>query len=282
MTPSRHAFGCTMIAAFFAALVAWPAHADTRLDARYTISFAGIPIGKGQWTIDVGAASYTIAASGQASGLVTALISGEGVIHARGVVRAGKAVPTNFSSVLTRGDEKAQLRMELDNGNAQAIVAEEQEKEQDRVSVTDEHRRGIVDPLSAMLVPAVAGSDAASAEGCQRSLPIFDGKRRYDLKLAFKRMEKVKADQGYQGPVAVCAVVFHPVAGHRANSALLKYLTEGREIEMWLAPVAGTGLLVPFRLSIASLIGNMVVQAHLFEAVTAAPRRAATTGTEIR
>ena len=37
---------------------------------------------------------------------------------------------------------------------------------------------------------------------------------RYDLQLAFKRMDKVKAEKGYQGPVVVCAVYFTPIAGY--------------------------------------------------------------------
>jgi hypothetical protein len=34
-------------------------------------------------------------------------------------------------------------------------------------------------------------------EGCRRTLPIFDGHQRYDLKLAFKRMDKMTAEKGY-------------------------------------------------------------------------------------
>ncbi len=37
---------------------------------------------------------------------------------------------------------------------------------------------------------------------------------RYDLQFAYKRMEQVKADKGYEGPVVVCAVYFTPVAGY--------------------------------------------------------------------
>ena len=69
--------------------------------------------------------------------------------------------------------------------------------------------------------------------------------QRYDLKLAFKRMDKVTAEKGYAGPVAVCSVSYEPIAGH-ASIPLVKYLSEGREMEMALAPIAGTRLLAPF------------------------------------
>jgi hypothetical protein len=107
--------------------------------------------------------------------------------------------------------------------------------------------------------------EGVGKDDCQRMLPVFDGRRRYDLKLTFKRMDTVKADKGYAGPVAVCAVTFQAKAGHRASSPLVKYLSEGREIELWLAPIAGTRTLAPFRASFASMLGNLVIHARQFD-----------------
>ena len=72
---------------------------------------------------------------------------------------------------------------------------------QDRVPVTAANRRSIVDPLTAVLFSAAAAGETLSQEACRRTLPIFDGHQRYDLKLAFKRMDKVTAEKGYAGPV---------------------------------------------------------------------------------
>jgi hypothetical protein len=77
----------------------------------------------------------------------------------------------------------------------------------------------------------------------------------------------VKA-KGYAGPAVVCAVAFKAIAGHRVGSALVKYLGGGRDIELALAPIAGTRVLAPFRLSIANMLGNIVVEATTFEATT--------------
>ena len=49
---------------------------------------------------------------------------------------------------------------------------------------------------------------------CRRTLPIFDGHQRFDLKLEFKRMDKVTADKGYAGPVVVCSLRYEPIVGH--------------------------------------------------------------------
>jgi hypothetical protein len=129
-------------------------------------------------------------------------------------------------------------------------------------------------------LPAGTG-DGAAPEVCQRTLPIFDGRRRYDLKLAFKRMDTVKAEKGYAGPAVVCSLTFEPIAGHRPSSALVKYVT-GREIEIAFAPVAGTKVLAPFRVTVANMLGNLTIQATRFEVLAPSMMRASAPAGETR
>ena len=79
-----------------------------------------------------------------------------------------------------------------------------------------------------------------------------------------------KANAAIKGPVIVCAVVLKPIAGHRSGSPLIKYLAGGREMELWLAPIAGTQLVGPYRLSVANLLGDLVITATSYATVTAA------------
>ena len=65
--------------------------------------------------------------------------------------------------------------------------------------------------------------------------------------------------------MVVCSVSYEPIAGHRASTPLVKYLSEGREMEMALAPVAGTRLLAPFRILVVSMLANLVIEANRFE-----------------
>jgi hypothetical protein len=131
----------------------------------------------------------------------------------------------------------------------------------------------VLDPLSALLIPT--GDGGVSEAACRRVLPVFDGRRRYDLGLSFKRIEQVKASNGYAGPAVVCSIVFQPIAGHQRGSPLLTFLTDGRDVEMALAPIAGTRLLAPFRITATYMLGNVVMQATRFEATaTPAPTRA--------
>ena len=79
-------------------------------------------------------------------------------------------------------------------------------------------------------------------------------------------MDQVKAEKGYQGPVVVCQVLYRPIAGHRPERSAIKYLVEQRDMEMWLAPIDGTRVLVPFRFSVPTPFGLGVLQANYFVA----------------
>ena len=99
---------------------------------------------------------------------------------------------------------------------------------------------------------------------------------RYDLKLDFKRMETVKAEKGYQGPVLVCALYFTPVSGYIPDRPVIKYLAAQRKMEIAFAPLPGTRLLIPFRMTVPTPLGTAMLEATQFIA-TATPPRAAKT-----
>ena len=99
---------------------------------------------------------------------------------------------------------------------------------------------------------------------------------RYDLKLDFKRMETVRAEKGYRGPAVVCAIYFTPVAGYIPDRPVIKYLAAQRNIEIAFVPVAGTRILVPFRMMIPTPLGLAMLEATQF-ITTATPPRVAKT-----
>src|SRR5262249_37491389 len=72
-SPSRQAAMASVRTAILAAaLMLAPAIAcaETRLDARYAVTLAGVTIGKGAWIVDIGEDQYTAAASGATTGLI--------------------------------------------------------------------------------------------------------------------------------------------------------------------------------------------------------------------
>ena len=249
------------------------AQAQGKLDASYTISFARIRVGDITATVVLGDSEYAISARGHAGGVMKLLVDGEGSFTTRGTIKHGHPVPTTFTSKIVSGGESSDVTMLLDEGSVKELAASSPPG-RERVPVTEANRQAIVDPLTAMLFSAAAAASDGLPQG-QHTLPIFDGHQRYDLKLAFKRMDKVIAEKGYAGPVVVCSADYEPIAGHRASTPLVKYLSEGREMEIALAPVADTRLLAPFRMSVVSMVANLVIEANRFEA-TSQPSGAST------
>ncbi|HEY0567371.1 MAG TPA: hypothetical protein VGD13_04460, partial [Xanthobacteraceae bacterium] len=62
----------------------------------------------------------------------------------------------------------------------------------------------------------------------------------------------------------VCAVYFKPIAGYIPDRPAIRYLVDLRTIEVWLAPIAGTRVLVPFRMSIPTPLGEGLLNATQF------------------
>jgi len=256
---------------------AGPAAAQGKLDARYEVTLAGIPVGKGAWVIDIGDDTYSASASGGTSGLLNAFASGSGTGAALGRLVNGAFVPASYSASTTSAKKSEAIRMTLAGGNVKDFTIEpEPPVDSDRIPVTDAHRRGVFDPMTGSLLRVPGTGDPVSPEACRGSNAIFDGRMRYDLKLDFKRMETVKAEKGYQGPAVVCAIYFAPISGYIPDRAAIKYLAAQRHMEVWLVPIAGTRVLVPFKMSIPTPLGTGVLEATQF-ITTASPPRVAKT-----
>lgn len=252
---------------------AWPeygrAETEAKLDARYIASLAGIPVGSGRWWLEIRDDKYSAAASGTTSGWLKVFTSGQGKTIAQGTVANGQPIPRRYDSTIIANKKTDEVEMAIEDGNVKKFtVKPETPPNPDRVPITEAERHAIVDPMTAALVRVSGNGKPLSPEACNRSAPIFDGRLRYDLKLAFKRMDKVKAEKGYEGAVVVCSVYFSPLAGHIPGRRVITYLAEERDMEVWLAPVAGTRVLVPFRISVPTPIGLAILQATQFVATT--------------
>jgi hypothetical protein len=72
--------------------------------------------------------------------------------------------------------------------------------------------------------------------------------------------------KGYSGPVAVCNARYTPIAGHR-NRKPVQFMAENRDMQVWLAPIGDSRVLAPFRISVATMVGQTVIEASDFEVV---------------
>ena len=271
------ALGGLGVLAFGLAAEAPSAFAQGRLEAHYEATLAGIPVGRGAWNIDISDDQFSAAAAGGTSGLLKAFAGGSGTASALGRVVNGALVSTNYNASTATSKYTQAIRMILSNGTIkESAIEPEPPVDPDRLPVTEAHRKGVFDPMTGSMLRVGGTADPLGPEACRSGTAIFDGRMRYDLKLDFKRMETVRAEKGYQGPVVVCAIYFVPVAGYIPDRPVIKYLAAQRNMEIAFAPVAGTRILVPFRMVIPTPLGTAMLEATQF-ITTATPPRVAKT-----
>jgi len=248
------------------------ARAQGKLDAAYVVTLGGVAIGKGFWSIEVQDDQFTATASGATSGLLRVFASGQGNSAAHGSISGGQPVASTYASSIVADNRSDQVRISFSGGVVKEYQADPPTiPSPDRVPLTEASRKGVLDPMTASLIRVSGNGDTFVPEACQRTLPVFDGRMRYDLQLAFKHLDKVKSERGYQGTVVVCSVFFSPIAGHVPERSTIKYLVAQRDMELWLAPIAGTRLMVPYRASVPTPIGLGVLQASQFVSIPRPP-----------
>jgi hypothetical protein len=274
---SRAGLPGSLAAAALLWLAPQAASAQGRLDAQYEASLSGIPVGKGSWAIEIGDDQFSASAQGGTSGLLKAFSGGTGTGASQGRVVNGSMVATSYVATTVTSKKSETVRLLLANGGVKEFAIDpEPPVDADRIVVTDAHRKNVLDPMTGSMIRVPGNGEVLTPEACRTGAGIFDGRLRYDLKLDYKRMETVKAERGYHGPAVVCAVYFTPVAGYIPDRPVIKWLATQRNIEIAFVPIAGTRVLVPFRMSIPTPLGPAMLEATSF-ITTAAPPRVAKT-----
>ncbi len=243
---------------------------------RYAITLIGLPLGTAQVNGVIGPSAYRLEATGRLTGLAGVLLTSRGAATATGSLAGGRVSPATFAATAATSRDTLTIRIAMAGGAAKGVeIVPRLEPRPDQVPLSDADKRDIVDPLSSFVMAVPGVGDPIGPAACNRNLPIFDGGVRFNVTLSFTGMRQVSAP-GYGGPVAVCAARYTPVAGHRPERPATKFMTENKEMEVWLAPVGRTRFVMPFRISVMTMIGTTVIEATEF-GVSALTKAAAAT-----
>ncbi len=235
-----------------------PAGAAIAVD--YGINLAGMPIGTARLAGAFDGPRYRADVSATLTGLVGAITGGQGSAQSAGTLGAGP-LPNAFSIATRTANAGIAVRMALRGGNVvQSEVTPPLVDMDDRVPVTPANKRGIMDPVSALLMPAHARGGPTDPENCNRTLPVFDGATRFNVVLSYAETRSVEKP-GYAGPVLVCNARYQAVAGHRPDRPGVRFMEENRDMSVWLAPVEGTRVLVPLRIAVRTTVGTNIIEA---------------------
>jgi Protein of unknown function (DUF3108) len=243
-------------------LAAAPSRA-TALKVDYRISLAGLPVGSADLAGRFEGSRYNMQVQARLMGLAGLFTGGgKGAATAAGAVASAQPVPASYTVTSRSWSEQRSVRMGLSAGNVVAVdITPPLEERPDRVPVKESHRHGVVDPVSALVMPMLGRGSLVDPAQCNRTIPVFDGAARFDVVLTFAETRTVDKP-GYHGPVLVCAARYVPISGHRAGRTVTKFMEDNRDMSVWLAPVEAAHVLVPLRISIKTMVGTSVIEAE--------------------
>jgi hypothetical protein len=237
-------------------------HAET-MHANYRVSLIGLPIGVAVANSSIDTKSYKVDLNVRLTGLAALVSNLKMALASSGSYEQGAIAPFTYATTASNARETRTLRMALNAGTVRQVQYSpywDGDKGPERVPLTERDKRDIVDPLSAFILPVPAGANPVGPAACDRRVPVFDGYTRFDVTLSFVGVKDVST-AGYSGPVTICSARYIPVAGHKTTARSTKFMAENREMEVWLAPVPNSRVVVPYRVSLMTLAGTAVIEA---------------------
>ena len=232
---------------------AWPA----TVRAAYDVNFNGFNVGSFEFLSQSEEQSYSLTGVAQLT-LLLGAFNWTGETRSFGLITKRAAPePAAFSFDFKANSRTGSTKVDFANGAVLHVRhSPPPTPRSDTVPLRKQHLKGVLDPLSAILV--IARYD--NPDPCDHRLPVFDGKERFDLVLSYKGQVKVNEQQpsGQPAIAYVCRVKYHPVAGHRID-AENSYLATTDGIEVSLRPIPSANVLIPYQITIPTLVGYATI-----------------------
>ncbi|MGO9483013.1 MAG: DUF3108 domain-containing protein [Rhodomicrobium sp.] len=244
------------------------------VNAVYNIHFLGTPIGDFKIHSSITTRQYSVQANADIS-VFFGTVSWKGITSSYGLMTANGPVPQNYTFRYASSEKREAVEIRFQQRMVQDIIINPPSHPGSRaVPITAADLQNVVDPLSAVVLLSQARpSRMTGGDVCNKRLPIFDGKMRYDLVLSPKGVRSIASVGRLRGPAYVCRVNFVPIAGHKAGKQG-EYAAGNSGIEIWLVPMPEAGLLIPYYVHLPTPAGTASMVAERFDVETSAGRHA--------
>ena len=233
----------------------------TNLQVDYAIALGGFDFGRAGVEAKIGNGVYELDALIKTEGIAEQFFETTFALESQGSFSGNRVKPARFISTYQDADSSRRVELTYPNRGAPVMAAEPAYGDGFGPHVQLNDILMTQDPISALLLPTMS----ATASPCDRSLPLFDGRRRYDLQLREDGMTEMNGgENAYSGPAMRCTVGMLPVAGYERKT-LIKLLAREDSIRVWLAPLEGGDVWIPVRMTLRTPFGGAVMRATRFE-----------------
>ncbi|WOC16254.1 hypothetical protein MP213Fo_17280 [Pseudochrobactrum sp. MP213Fo] len=242
--------------------------ADSTYRTEYNISIFAMTIARSEITTRISANDYALDGSFRSSGLARVFDSTKGTVTIKGAIRnQGAQASVQSASYLTTyrsGKKHKRTSISFKNGSVTGFDNQPPIKKNDPwVETKPDDLKNVLDPISAMMVT----SPSATAV-CNRTLQIFDGQTRAQIRLSPAGTEGFST-KGFTGTAVICNAKFVPVSGYEKDRKSVRYLADKSKITISFASLntdtKGAGIYAPVAASVGTQIGTVKVRATRFE-----------------
>jgi hypothetical protein len=246
-----------------------------RILAVYRVDLAGFNLGDFRLTTTFSGDAYEMRGEGRFSILEGLLYDWHGTTASKGKVIGARPEPAMYALNYQGGNKSGQLRISFESGDVTGVQQVPSKRFNPHViPITKEQLEGVFDPMTAAFLYVHSNNPNGDPKACDQTIPVFDGEARFDIVLTLKRTVKMQKDAstGYSGFAAVCQVKFVPISGYRPDNPGIKLLSETNDIEVWLVSLPGTGMYVPYRIVLPTMVGYGTATSTSFQIARGAKR----------
>ncbi|MEQ8745883.1 DUF3108 domain-containing protein [Pyruvatibacter sp.] len=231
----------------------FPANAAMTVD--YVMFVGGAKIGTMSLDADISPDRYQLETRINTLEVAGATQEATLTLFSAGTQSASSVSPQIFTSdYVTTDGQSSQLQITFNEQGPASVLALPPPANKPG-ALSDFHKKGALDPVSALLALTVL----SGTNPCSKAIPVFDGWRRFDIAISYKGETTIEAEEGYSGPAHKCEGRLTPVAGYSAE-AMAQMRKEPQAVEVWLAPLEAAGFLVPVRIIAPTAFGGAVIR----------------------
>lgn len=230
-----------------------------RIVAVYRVNLGAFNLGNFRLTTVFRGDDYEMRGEGRFTILEGLIYEWKGVTASAGRVTSEGPEPAMYALSYSDGAKTGErLRMTFgDGGVRQVSIVPNRRPGPRTIPVTPEQLEGVLDPMSGAFLVAKSSNPNGDLKVCYQTVPVFDGRQRFNLVLTPKKAVTVKKNgpASYAGPAVICRVKFIPIAGYQPDNPAIKLMSRSNEIEVWLIPVRRTQMYVPYRIVLPTPVG---------------------------
>ena len=211
-------------------------------------SVRGIPLAEGEVLIKLKENKYSVKVAAHSVGLFSIVLDWSQTIKSFGKIENNKFISFRYRSSDFRGKKSGHMEIDFENRPPQIISAQPDPREDVRRNMRDSFLLQTNDP--------VAGIFNLALDQCNNTVKVFDGKRRYNIKILKK--EIFILDDPYLSENATetiqCNYEIERIAGY-TKKELAKFPKKGK---IWIKKHSKFSFFYPVKIQIKTNWGNFL------------------------